>query len=233
MMTDASGLIIQIMPLAWGAAVSPVVLSIFLVIMSISDKPRLSGLSFYLGAIIVLLLVLLMGMLLGNSLSSVGAADPKTTAAIDMVVGVILLILAFRNFAIKEQEHKGGIFKYLKPGKDSTGIVVFGQFFVLGLVSFLTNITTAVFVLAAGKDIALSSAGPGEVTLAIIILTVITLLVVEVPLAIFLIMPHTAHKITKPLNQWISNNGNYVTGLFVLVIGIYITFKGAKALGLV
>lgn len=232
-MTDGSSLIIQIMPLAWGAAVSPVVLSIFLVIMSITDKPRLSGLSFYLGAIIVLLLVLMVGILLGNSLSTAGAADPKTSAAIDMVVGVILIILAFRNFAIKEHEHKGGIFKYLKPGKDSKGIAVFGQFFAIGVVSFLTNFTTAVFVLAAGKVIAQSNAGAVEVTLAIIILTLITLLVVEVPLAIFMIIPLTAHKITKPLNKWISNNGNYVTGLFVLVIGIYIVLKGAKTLGLV
>jgi hypothetical protein len=48
-MTDASSLITTILPLAGAAAVSPVALSVFLVIMSLSDDPKLPGLSFYLG----------------------------------------------------------------------------------------------------------------------------------------------------------------------------------------
>lgn len=40
-------------PLAWAAAVSPTALSFFLIMISLSDNPRLAGISFYLGAIIV------------------------------------------------------------------------------------------------------------------------------------------------------------------------------------
>jgi len=231
-LTDPSTLIIHIMPLAWGAAVSPVVLSIFLVIMSLSDDPKLPGLSFYLGTILVFLLVVFLGMILGNSLSAVGASDPKTTAAIDMFIGAILLVLAFRSFVVKHEKQTGGIFRYLKPKEGSSGFSVFSQFFILGTVSFLTNFTTAVFLLAAGKEIGLANAGLSGDILAIVILALITLLVVEVPLAIFLIIPKTAKKVTGPIDEWITKNGNYVSGFIVLIFGIYILFKGAKILGL-
>ena len=82
-MSVLSQLLIQIIPLSWAAAVSPTALSLFMVMMSITDNPKLAGLSFYFGAIIVLLVTVIIGILLGNGLSSTGHSDPGTIACID------------------------------------------------------------------------------------------------------------------------------------------------------
>lgn len=101
-MTDVSSLIITILPLAAAAAVSPVILSVFLVIMSISDNPRLSGLSFHLGAIVVLLVTVFIGIFLGHKLTG-GVGHPTTIAAIDVFLGAVLILLGFLNFTSKKE----------------------------------------------------------------------------------------------------------------------------------
>lgn len=228
-MTDASSLITSILPLAGAAAVSPVVLSIFLVIMSLSDNPKLSGLSFYLGTIVVLLITVFIGIFLGHKLTGGGAGDPRTMAAIDMSLGAVLILLGFRNF-VSKKENK--IFKYLTINEKTSVFSSFKRYFSIGFIAFLTNFSTAIFILAAGRVIGVANAGFVPDIGAILILTLITLLVIEIPLLFFLILPKKAKKITAPINEWISSHGNLVTGLFCVGIGLYILYNGTIKLGM-
>lgn len=228
-MTDASSLITAILPLAGAAAVSPVVLSIFLVIMSLSDDPKLPGLSFYLGAIVVLLITVFIGIFLGHKLTTGGAGDPTTMAAIDMSLGAILVLLGFRNFVSKKEN---SLFKYLTFDKKASAFSSFKKYFSLGFIAFLTNFSTAIFILAAGRVIGVTNAGFTVDTLTILTLAIITLLVIEVPLLFFLIVPKEAKKITKPINEWISTHGNLVTGAFCVGIGLLVIYNGIGRLGM-
>lgn len=229
-MTDVSSLIITILPLAGAAAVSPVILSVFLVIMSISDNPRLSGLSFYLGAIVVLLVTVFIGIFLGHKLTGGGAGHPTTVAAIDMFLGAVLILLGFRNFTSKKES---SIFKSLTIDKKASAFSIFKRFFSVGFIAFLTNFSTAIFVLAAGRVIGVTDAGFILDAGAILTLTIITLLVIEVPLLFFIILPGKAKKATKPVNEWINSHGNIVTGLFCVGIGLYVIYNGIGRLGMV
>ncbi|HML04504.1 MAG TPA: GAP family protein [Methanobacterium sp.] len=228
-MVDSSSLIITILPLAGAAAVSPVALSIFLIIMSLSDDPKLPGLSFYLGAIIVLLVTVFIGIFLGHKLTSGGAANPTTMAAIDMSLGAILVLLGFRNFVSKKENN---LFKYLTIEKNASAFSSFKKYFSLGSIAFLTNFSTAIFLLAAGRVIGIADAGFTDDTLAILTLAIITLLVIEIPLLFFLILPGEAKKVTEPVNEWISTHGNLVTGAFCVGIGLLIIYNGMVKLGL-
>ena len=110
-MSDLASLLAITIPLSWAAAVSPVTLSIFLVIMSMTEKPRLAGLSFYMGAIVVLLVTVIIGIFLGQKLSVSGHADPTTMAAIDIFLGAVLFLLGFRNIVRLEERRVGKEFK--------------------------------------------------------------------------------------------------------------------------
>ncbi len=230
-MADLSGLITIILPLALAAAVSPVALSVFLVIMSSSDDPKLPGLSFYSGAIVVLLITVFIGMYLGHKLTGGGGGgNPSTIAAIDIFLGAVLVLLGFRSFTSK---HDNNLSKYLKIDKSLGAFSQFKRFFSLGFIAFLTNFSTAIFVLAAGRAIGVTDAGflPGAT--AILILTMVTLIVIEVPLLFFIIMPGKAKEITRPANKWISSHGNIVTGLFCVGIGLLVVYNGISRLGMV
>ncbi len=229
-MTDALSLITAILPLAWAAAVSPVVLSVFLVTMSLSDNPKLSGFSFYLGAIVVLLITVFIGIFLGHKLTSGGAGNPTTMAAVDVTLGAVLILLGFRNF-VSKKENK--MFDYLKINQDASVFSSFKHYFNLGFIAFLTNFSTAIFILAAGRVIGVADAGFVPDALSIFTLTLITLIVIEVPLLFFLTLPGKAKKVTEPVNEWITNHGNIVTGLFCVGIGLLVIYNGIGRLGMV
>ena len=223
----------QIIPLSWAAAVSPTVLSVFLVMMSMSDNPKISGLSFYLGALCVLLVTVFLGILLGNTLTNSGHSDPGTVAAIDLFLGAILVLLGIRSAFFKESRNRGALMKYLQIDSDVSSFAKFRRYFSIGLLTFLINFSTAIFVLAAGREIGLAKLGIVNDLGAIVVLALISLIVVEVPLIFFLVLPDTAEKITEPLNQWISTHSNYVMAVFCFAIGFLVIYNGVARLGIV
>jgi len=204
-----------------------------MVMMSLTDNPKLAGLSFYFGAITVLLVTVFIGILLGNGLSSTGHSDPATIASIDLFLGAILVLLGVRNLFSKGGESGGSaLFKYLNVESTVSNLSKFSRFFTVGLLTFLINFSTAIFVLAASRQIGLAKAGLFTDIISILVLTIITLAVIEVPLLFFLFLPETAAKATKPMNRWINKNGSYLIAGFLLAIGILVMYNGAVRLGL-
>lgn len=225
-------LVIQIIPLAWAAAVSPTTLSFFLIMMSTTDNPRLAGFSFYLGAIIIFLTTVLLGIMLGNTLTSSGHSDPYTIAAIDLFLGAILLLLGIRSLFSKV-EHESAFLNHLKVESTADNFYKFSRYFIIGLLTFLINFSTAIFVLGAARQIGLAKAGLISDVVAIFVLGIITLIVIEIPLLFFLLFPKTGEKVIEPMNEWINKNSNYIVALFLIFIGIYIVFNGLSRLGVV
>jgi len=230
-MTDTS-LVIQIIPLAWAAAVSPTALSFFLVMMSLTDNPRLAGLSFYLGAIIVFLITVAIGILLGNALTSSGHSDPTTIAAIDLFLGAILVLLGIKSL-FRKVKHEGALLHHLKVESTASEFTKFSRYFTVGLLTFLINFSTAIFVLGAARQIGLANAGLVPDIAAIFILGIITLIVIEIPLLFFLLFPKTGEKVIKPMNEWITKNGNYIVAVFLIFIGGYVVYNGLGRLGMI
>jgi len=198
-----------------------------------SDNPKLSGLSFYLGALSVLLVTVFLGILLGNTLTSSGHSDTSTKAAIDLFLGAVLVLLGIRSAFFKESGNSGALMKYLHIDSEVSSFAKFRRYFSVGLLTFLINFSTAIFVLAAGREIGLAQMGLLSDLGAIVVLSVITLIVVEVPLIFFLVLPNTAKRITEPLNQWISSHSNYVMAVFCLAIGFLVMYNGTSHLGMV
>ncbi|NYB52672.1 MAG: GAP family protein [Methanobacteriaceae archaeon] len=231
-MSDLSSLLAVTIPLSWAAAVSPVTFSIFLVIMSMAKKPKLAGFSFYLGAIVVLLVTVFMGIFLGQKLSSSGLTDPATMTAIDLFLGAVLILLGIRNFAAKGDNKGGNMLKHLQIDENAGTFRQFFKYFIIGIVAFIMNFSTAIFVLGVGRSIGVANSGLSNDTIAVIILILIALLIIEVPLLFFVILPEKAHAVLGPVDKWINNHGNIVTGLFCIFIGIFVIYSGLQKLGI-
>lgn len=230
---DTSQLIFQIIPLAWAAAISPTAFSFFLIMMSMTDNPRLAGISFYSGAIVVFLITVIIGIILGNSLTSSGNANPATLAAIDLFLGAILILLGIRNiFGKKSEKQSGALLNYLKVENTASNIHKFKRYFTVGFLTFLVNFSTAIFVLAAARQIGVAEAGLTANIAAIIVLGVITLIIIEIPLIFFLLFPKTGEKAMKPVDDWISSHGNLIVAIFLIFIGAYIIYNGFGKLGM-
>jgi hypothetical protein len=226
-MSELSILLLTILPLALGAAVSPTVLVGIILILSISDRPKLSGIAFYIGAISLLLIVVVAGMILGKGVAVASGRPPSMTSAyIDLAIGIFLILLGIRR-VIKKGD---GLDTSKFLGKSKSAGSEFMKNMILGVGIFAVNFTTTVLVFAAGKDIGLSSAGFADKLTVIFILTIITLLVIEIPLLVYFAMPDRSEKILEPLNVWMQNNTRYLMAAVMFAFGIYLSIKGIRAL---
>lgn len=188
----------HIIPLAWAAVVSPTALSVFMVKMSLTENRHLSSFSFYLGTVSVFVVTVFLGIFLGKSPESNGHSDPATIAAIDLSLGIILILLGIQNLFKTNQEADEVLFKYLKIDVNSSTFIKFKRFFEVGLLTFLINFSTVVFVLASGREIGLTKLGLFPDTVPVLFLTIITLIAVEIFLLFFIILHKTAEKIMQP-----------------------------------
>ncbi len=231
-MSELSSLLAITIPLSWAAAVSPVTLSIFLIIMSMAKKPRMAGISFYLGAIVVLLVTVFIGVFLGQKLTTSGLTNPGTMAAIDIFLGAVLVLLGFRNFVSTDDHNGNKVLKRLQIDPEAGNFSQFVKYFSIGIFAFLLNFSTAIFVLATGRTIGVANAGFNNDAIATMILILIALIIIEIPLLFFVVIPDKAHKVIQPVNDWINNHGNIVTGLFCVAIGIFVVYSGLQKMGL-
>ncbi|MGB9978732.1 GAP family protein [Methanobacterium sp.] len=227
-MSELSILLTNVLPLAIGAAVSPTVLIGIILILSMSDRPKLSGIAFYIGAIIILLSVAAAGVLLGKGAAVASSKHPSVTSAyFDLALGILLILLGIGRIVKKGS---GGPNESRFGGKSKSPASDFIRYMILGLGMFTVNFTTTVLVFAAGKDIGVSSAGITDKVTVVIILTLMTLLVVEIPLLIYFTMPERSEKLLGVLNTWMQKNSRYLMAAVMFVFGIYLMLKGSWVL---
>ncbi|HEX3013937.1 MAG TPA: GAP family protein, partial [Methanobacterium sp.] len=115
-------------------------------------------------------------------------------------------------------------------GKSKSAVSDFIKYMILGLGMFTVNFTTTVLVFAAGKDIGISSASITDKVTVVIVFTLITLLVVEIPLLVDFSMPRRSEKVLGLLNVWMQKNSRYLMAAVMFVFGIYLMIKGIRVL---
>ena len=229
-MSGTVSLLAQIIPLAFGAAVSPTALMGIILLLSISKKPKISGMGYYAGSILMVLIVLCVGFILGNGVSSESPHPNPLLAAIDLILGVILLIMGIIRIFRPQKSPKH---RFNGEHPDSSSLLVFLKGLSFGFMMFFINFSTTLIVLEAGKLIA-TAAVPitGKVTVSVILI-LITLLVCEVPLLIYFLLPSRSEKLLSKINVWMQKNGHILMGLVILAIGLYLIWIGSIKFGLI
>jgi len=229
-MSGFSTLLTQIIPLGLGAAVSPTALMGIILLLSISKKPKVQGLGYYIGAIILISIVTVLGILLGVGVTSTSHKPNPILAIIDVLLGIFLLILGFiRIFKTPKQKTKS----LIENNKKTSTAMQFLKGLSFGFGMFLINFSTTIIILDAGKQIGSSSVGIYGKLIIVIILILVTLLVCEIPLLMYFLFPKKANNILSRVNKWMQKNGHYLMGIVILIIGLYLTWIGFLKLGII
>jgi hypothetical protein len=229
-MSSFSILLTQIFPLALGAAVSPTALMGIILLLSISRRPKVQGLGYYLGAIILILIVVVLGILLGVGITTTSPKPDPILALMDVIFGIILLIFGVKRI-FKSQKSSMGIFQ--GDNKHTPMSMLFIKGFSFGFGMFLINFSTTIIVLEAGKEIGTSSVDMIGKLVVLTILILITLLICEVPLLMYILFPEKANNILSGVNKWMQRNGHYLMGIVILVIGAYLILIGLLRLEII
>jgi len=227
-MSGTVSLLTQTIPLAFGAAVSPTALMGIILLLSISKNPKISGMGYYVGSIILVLIVTVIGFILGTGLSTATPHPNPILAAFDLILGAVLLLLGIMRIFRPQKSPKH---RFSGEHPEASGLVVFVKGMSFGFVMFLINFSTSIIVLEAGKIISTSLAPTSGKALAIVILVLITLLVCEIPLLIYFLLPQSSERILSKINVWMQKNGHILMGLVILAIGLYLLWIGSIKLG--
>jgi threonine/homoserine/homoserine lactone efflux protein len=212
-------LLAETLPLALGAAVSPVLFLLQLTTMT-GPRPLARGTALALGAAVPLAIMSAVAVSVGTASGSL-RHDETIKAALDLSFGVLLLLLAIRTALRRPAKtHTRG------SGHEPS----LRRSFLLGVAGMATNASTIVLYLAALKLIAASRVGDVAKVGVTVVVFAIAMAVVLVPLALTAIAPGPSGRVLASTGAWMSAHRRAIGIVLLVVFGTWLTAKGARAL---
>lgn len=213
-------LVEHIAPLALGAAVSPTILTMSVLILS-KDHGRSRLAVFTLANLIVLTAIGLVGIATfkGTVHGSGDASTKAAAAAVDSALGLILLIFGVRAMLRPAPE---------KPQQDAAPDAgrQLGRYMLLGVVIMLSNFTTLALYLPADKEIAISDVDRVDKALVFAGLTIVATVTAWLPLLLVTVAPRPSRPILDAVNRFVTDKRKPITVAVCFAFGVYLLVKG-------
>lgn len=206
------------------AALSPTALIVMAVFLG-SAEPRLTALSYVLGAFVM---TVVMAVVVLYLLRSTGLNLPRHHAPLyelRLILGLIALggavFLARRKKPPPDpaQPRQGLMAKLISEPSPRTA-------FAAGVLIFAPSVT----FIAAVQVVASAQAGVSLTALTLIIVVLITCMVVWLPLLGYLAAPHATTRRLKAVNDWLCARGKAVAIYGLAVVGVVLVVNGALGL---
>ncbi len=222
------GALPQAVPLALAAAIYPPAIIVCALLLT-GDRPRLLVSSYFAGAATVVVGVGIAGLALLDGVGATESQSHRTSAGLDVVLGVVLLALAAwmwprRDRADRAQgapREPGRIARISDHARSSARWA-----FVLGVAMYLPS----PWYLAAVKTIADEGGPTGGNILAVLVCAACVLLFVEVPLVLLLLSPDTLEDRLNRVQAAISRHAWTVGVLLAVIAGAFLLVRGIARL---
>ncbi|MGZ8765511.1 MAG: GAP family protein [Acidimicrobiia bacterium] len=209
-------LLVRVLPLAFGAAVSPTLLTVVALLLA-GAKTRRDAIVFAAGTLAVSVAIGLAVLLVFNrALERHHDTTGHRGAAIDIVLGVVLLALAVREIVAEPKT---------KEPKDRRQLGV-GASFTLGLVVMAANFSSLVLYLAALKEIVRADVATASELVVTAVFIVIMLLPVELPLLLTVVAPGSSERILTRIGAAVKRHSHTIAVVVLVVFGAYLVVKG-------
>lgn len=211
-----------IAPLAVGAALSPTILGVIVLVLgSPHGRARaavfLAGNVLVVGALGTAILVLCRHAAASGTKGQVSAAS----AGVDVALGVILLLLAVRAVL----HHGGDRTRHPSPHPEPR----LGRYLGYGVAMMLVNISTLALFIPAVKDVAVAKVGLGNEVLTLGGLVVVVTVTAWGPLLLSLVAPATADRVLAAISGFVGRHGSAIAAAVLAVFGTYLLVKGLNA----
>jgi Sap, sulfolipid-1-addressing protein len=212
-----STLLVEIVPLALGAAISPVIFLLQLTTLT-GPRPIARGSVLAAGAAAALIVVSTIGVLVGDT----GFSTRDTLqAVINIVFGALLAAVGLRALVRPPKPRK--------PKSSARRPSLRGSF-LAGVGGMASNVTTFALYIPALALIAGSGLSLRQQGIAAPIILVITLMVAWVPLVLAVVVPGASTRILPWLGAWMRANNRWIQLVLGLGFGVWLLVKGVDGL---
>jgi uncharacterized membrane protein YfcA len=211
-------LLLTILPLALGAAVSPTLLMVEIFGLSSSTSPVKKGWLVALGAAAMLLGFAALGVIIGVGIPH-RVPHHGIDAAIATIAAVLLAWLIARQFLNRNKETgKPTLAQRLDHASGRA-------YFVSGVVVMLVNFSTLILFFPAIRLITKSNVGLSDGILAVVFLFVVTLLPVWLPAGVASVLGRRAKPGLDALNRFVTKRSFDITVGIEVIFFVYFVVK--------
>ncbi len=209
------------LPLAFGAAVSPTLFALEVLVLSGRRHPVGRAWAVAGGAGVVLVVYGALGLsVLQGSVTK--RAHSPTDAAIDLGAALLLALLAVRALYRHPTAAEGHRRRAATRLADAPTLSFVG----VGAVGMLLNFSTLVLFLPALHEISRSSVHLGGKAIAGFLLVVITLLPVLIPVLLVAMLGHRADPLLARLNAFVGSHSRQITAGIEILFCLVLVGKG-------
>ncbi len=215
-----------VVPLALGAAISPTLFALEVLVLSGRRHPVARAWALAGGAAATLIAFSVLGLTLLRNLHSGHHHRSLADAAIDLVAGVLLALLAARALHRRRTAAESHRDRTQRRLADTPTILFVG----VGSLGMLVNFSTLLLFLPALHEISrspVSLAGKGATWL---ILLVITLLPVLIPVTLVGVLGRRASPMLQRLNKFVGGHSRQITVGIEVLFAVVLIWKGIAEL---
>jgi hypothetical protein len=213
-------LLARVLPLAFGAAISPTLFVGVVLLLSSPGRPRTRAAAFGVGAALPLVVIAVVGLIVFRH--AIAGGHHRISPVVDVVFGAILLLLAVR-IALKPSAANNQQSHPVAAGP--------AKCILLGLGLMIANFSSLALFIPAVKDVATAvSVGLGGKVVVLVIVMLIVLLTILVPVLLYTLAPDRAQAVLVPLVTKTRNHSHAIGLAVCLIFGIYLAVKGIVAL---
>lgn len=216
-------LLTKIIPLSLGAAVSPTVLGVLLIVLG-GKRAIARGLAYTVGVLTVLAGLTAVGLILTHN-AGTDATRVEVTRGIDAVLGVLLLIAAIVTILRSRTHSDSGEPVVTSDPKHESGLIAC---FVLGLGLMISNGSTILLYLPAMHAISASGVSGSDKALAVAIAFLITSIPATLPMATRIAVPRASARVFERLHLWVTDNQRTITIAIEVILGAFLLYKAAN-----
>ena len=210
-------LLSQVIPLALGAAISPVLFLLTLTTLT-GERRLVRGLALTAGAAVPLVLLAAFAFAIAGKLHLSGT----TKAVGDLAFGVLLLLVGVRALVKPPSGPKADA----KPKRPSGP----ARSFALGFGAMVTNVTTIALYIPAMKLIATSHVSNADRVLAHVIVLLIALAPAAVPVALVAVAPGSSRRVLDAVAEFMTEHRRAIPVVVGFGFGAWLIVKGLAAL---
>jgi len=214
----------QTLALALGVALSPFPI-IAVILMLLTPKARINGTAFVAGWFVGLVAVGGIVLAVGSQTSD----SPTSTSSgiVKLVLGLLLLLLAVRNWQKRPKEGEGA-----QMPKWMSAIDSFGPVKAAGLAALLSGLNPKNLLLTAAAATTVAELGlsTGQEVGWLVVFAVLASLTVATPVVILLVLGDRADAILSSWKVWLAQNNSAVMAVLLLVVGVKLVGDGISIL---
>jgi threonine/homoserine/homoserine lactone efflux protein len=212
-----------ILPLALGIAISPIPI-IAAILMLLSPKAKGTSVGFMIGWVLGIVVAVVVFTLLASIIPEQDSDASKPIAGwIKIILGAGLLFLALRQWRARPKPGETAALPKWMSAIDSMTTM---RGAVLGFLLSAVNPKNLLMAAGAGVIIGTGGLNGGEITLSIVIFTLIAACSVAVPVIAYLVASEKMAAPLEALRGWLVQNNSTVMAVLLLVIGVVMIGKG-------